>query len=193
MLATLLAQQQRKYRYWLAALTLMLVLTFVLSLELGAVGVGIEALWRTVSPLEQQVFWQLRLPRTLLAMLVGASLALCGAVLQVLLHNPLAEPGLMGISSGASLAAVLTLFLSAYFGWSLPYWSLSLAAFIGALIVTLLLLVLSRRRLGPSALLLLGVAIGILANAILTWLLYMADDASLRSFLFWMMGSLSFL
>lgn len=190
MLATLLAQQQRKYRYWLAALTLMLALTLVLSLELGAVGVGIEALWRTVSPLEQQVFWQLRLPRTLLAILVGASLALCGAVLQVLLHNPLAEPGLMGISSGASLAAVLTLFLSTYFGWSLPYWSLSLAAFIGALIVTLLLLVLSRRRLGPGALLLFGVAIGILANAILTWLLYMADDASLRSFLFWMMGSL---
>ena len=190
MLTVLIKQQQRKYQLWLWALSLTLLCAAILSLQLGAVGVGIEALWREVSPLEQQVFWQLRLPRTLLAILVGASLALCGAVLQVLLHNPLAEPGLIGISSGASLAAVLTLSLSAALGVSLPYWSLSLAAFVGALIVTLLLLALARRRLGPGALLLFGVAIGLLANAVLTWLLYLADDASLRSFLFWMMGSL---
>ncbi len=190
MLATLFQQQQRKYRYWLLGLGLALLVAMLLSLQLGAVGVGIEALWQPVSGLEQQVFWQLRLPRTLLAVLVGASLALCGAVLQVLLHNPLAEPGLIGISSGASLAAVLTLSLSVHLGLSLPYWSLSLAAFFGALLVTLLLLALARRRLGPGALLLFGVAVGILANAVLTWLLYLADDASLRSFLFWMMGSL---
>lgn len=190
MLAALIKQQQRKYRLWLLVLTVALLMAALLSLQLGAVGVGIEALWRPVSPLESQVFWQLRLPRTLLAVLVGASLALSGAVLQVLLHNPLAEPGLIGISSGASLAAVLTLSLSASFGVVLPYWSLSLAAFVGALVVTLLLMALARRRLGPGALLLFGVAIGIFANAILTWLLYLADDASLRSFLFWMMGSL---
>ncbi|ART83679.1 vitamin B12 ABC transporter permease BtuC [Oceanisphaera profunda] len=190
MLAALIKQQKRKYHLWLFALTTALLGAMLLSLQLGAVGVGIDALWRPVSALEQQVFWQLRLPRTLLAVLVGASLALCGAVLQVLLHNPLAEPGLIGISSGASLAAVLTLSLSASLGVSLPYWSLSLAAFVGALVVTMLLMALARRRLGPGALLLFGVAIGILANAILTWLLYLADDASLRSFLFWMMGSL---
>lgn len=190
MLEALLQQQQRKYQYWLCGLGLALLASMLLSLQLGAVGVGIEALWRPVSALEQQVFWQLRLPRTLLAVLVGASLALCGAVLQVLLHNPLAEPGLIGISSGASLAAVLTLSLSVSLGITLPYWSLSLAAFVGALLVTLLLLALARRRLGPGALLLFGVAVGILANAVLTWLLYLADDASLRSFLFWMMGSL---
>ena len=190
MLAVLIKQQKRKYQLWLLALTLALLGAVLLSLQLGAVSVGVEVLWRPVSALEQQVFWQLRLPRTLLAVLVGASLALSGAVLQVLLHNPLAEPGLIGISSGASLAAVLTMSLSASLGFVLPYWSLSLAAFVGALIVTLLLLALARRRLGPGALLLFGVAIGILANAILTWLLYLADDASLRSFLFWMMGSL---
>ncbi|MFD1008150.1 vitamin B12 ABC transporter permease BtuC [Oceanisphaera ostreae] len=190
MLAILFQQQQRKYRYWLGGLGLALLASMLLSLQLGAVGVGIEALWQPVSALEEQVFWQLRLPRTLLAVLVGASLALCGAVLQVLLHNPLAEPGLIGISSGASLAAVLTLSLSVSLGITLPYWSLSLAAFVGALLVTLLLLALARRRLGPGALLLFGVAVGILANAVLTWLLYLADDASLRSFLFWMMGSL---
>lgn len=190
MLAVLIKQQRRKYQLWLLALTLALLGAVLLSLQLGAVSVGVEVLWRPVSALEQQVFWQLRLPRTLLAVLVGASLALSGAVLQVLLHNPLAEPGLIGISSGASLAAVLTMSLSASLGFALPYWSLSLAAFVGALIVTLLLLALARRRLGPGALLLFGVAIGILANAILTWLLYLADDASLRSFLFWMMGSL---
>ncbi|WP_375055182.1 vitamin B12 ABC transporter permease BtuC [Zobellella sp. DQSA1] len=191
-LSALLIQQQYKYRYWLLGLGAALLLAVLLSLQLGAVGVGIEALWRPVSALEQQVFWQLRLPRTLLAVLVGASLALCGAVLQVLLHNPLAEPGLMGISSGASLAAVLTLSLSTHFGLQLPYWSLSLAAFAGALVVTLLLLALARRRLGQGALLLFGVAVGIFANAIITWLLYLADDASLRTFLFWMMGSLGY-
>jgi vitamin B12 transport system permease protein len=189
-LTALLTTQQRKYRHWLLVLSLVLATAMLLSLQLGAVGVGIEALWRPVSALEQQVFWQLRLPRTLLAMLVGASLALCGAVLQVLLHNPLAEPGLIGISSGASLAAVLTLSLGAWFGLALPWWSLSLAAFGGALVVTTLLMVLARRRLGQGALLLFGVAVAIFANAILTWLLYLADDASLRTFLFWMMGSL---
>lgn len=192
LLAALLNQQQRKYRFWLLGLGLALLGAMLLSLQLGAVGVGIEALWRPVSALEQQVFWQLRLPRTLLAILVGASLALCGAVLQVLLHNPLAEPGLIGISSGASLAAVGTLALSAHLGLALPYWSLSLAAFIGALVVTGLLLSLARRRLGQGALLLFGVAVGIFANAIMTWLLYLADDASLRTFLFWMMGSLGY-
>lgn len=191
-LSALLIRQQQKYRYWLLGLGLALAAAVLLSLQLGAVGVGIEALWRPVSALEQQVFWQLRLPRTLLAVLVGASLALCGAVLQVLLHNPLAEPGLIGISSGASLAAVLTLFFSARLGLVLPYWSLSLAAFAGALVVTGLLLALARRRLGQGALLLFGVAVAIFANAILTWLLYLADDASLRTFLFWMMGSLGY-
>lgn len=188
----LFGTQQRRYRRWLLSLAVVLMAAVILSLQSGAVGVGLDVLWRPVSALEQQVFWQLRLPRTLLAVLVGASLALCGAVLQVLLHNPLAEPGLIGISSGASLAAVLTLSLAGWLGWHLPHWGVSLAAFVGALVVTLLLMLLSRRRLGQGALLLFGVAVGIFANAILTWLLYLADDASLRTFLFWMMGSLGY-
>lgn len=188
----LLGRQHLRYRRWLLALVLVLLGAVLLSLQSGAVGVGLDVLWRPVSALEQQVFWQLRLPRTLLAVLVGGSLALCGAVLQVLLHNPLAEPGLIGISSGASLAAVLTLSLAGWLGWQLPHWGVSLAAFAGALVVTVLLLLLARRRLGQSGLLLFGVAVGIFANAILTWLLYLADDASMRTFLFWMMGSLGY-
>ncbi|GAA3527423.1 vitamin B12 ABC transporter permease BtuC [Zobellella aerophila] len=193
MLALPLQQQQDRQKRWLWGLVLALLFSAALSLHLGAFELGLDALWRELSPLERQVFWQLRLPRTLLAILVGASLALCGAVLQVLLHNPLAEPGLIGISSGASLAAVSTLALGANLELVLPYWSLSLAAFLGAWLVTLALLTLARRQwLGPGQLLLFGVAVGIFANAIMTWLLYLADDASLRTFLFWMMGSLGY-
>lgn len=185
----LLARQQRRHRLLLAALLLALVAIWLLSLSLGAFPI-----WSLSSDdaMGWQVFWSLRLPRTLLAMAVGAALAMSGATLQVLLHNPVAEPGLLGISSGAGMAAMLVLQLAATTGLPLSPVALTVASFAGAMLVTGLLVRLAhRQRLDMARLLLLGIAISIIANAVMTWLMYFASDVSLRQFMFWMMGSLA--
>jgi ABC-type cobalamin transport system, permease component len=165
----------------------------MISLSSGSYHIGVADWWHGLSQIQQQVILELRLPRTLLAIAVGGGLALCGAVLQILLHNPVAEPGLIGISSGASFLAVFFIFIGHHSGIAIPAWGISVAAFIGALLITLLLLRLSYRgQLGSSRLLLLGVAIGIATNALTTWLLYFSDDQALREIMFWMMGSLAY-
>ena len=193
MVDALLRQQRRVQRNWLWLLALLLVVIFALNLLVGPI--SWQQLWAEegTARLSQQVLWQLRLPRACLALLIGAGLAMSGCVLQTLLHNPLAEPGLIGVSSGASLAAVLALFFSQRLAWVLPPWGVPVAAFLGASAVTgTLLLLASRGRLDNVRLLLLGVAIGICGSAITTWLLYFSNDQSLREIMFWMMGSLAY-
>ncbi|HAT05709.1 MAG TPA: vitamin B12 ABC transporter permease BtuC, partial [Aeromonas salmonicida] len=190
MYLSLLARQQRWQRGWLFCLTLLTLLLFFFSLIWGEF---MLLPWQPMGDLEQRILLELRLPRALLALLAGAALACGGAVLQVMLHNPVAEPGLLGVSSGAGLAAMVAMAVAKSLGIYLPGWGLSLAAFGGALAVTMLLIRLARRaRLGHTRLLLFGVAIGILTNAAMTWLMYFADDGSLREYMFWMMGSLSY-
>ena len=122
MVESLFLRQHRLQRSWLWFLTLLLLLLFVSSLVVGPV--SLHQLWASdgTSTLAQQVLLQLRLPRACLAVLLGAGLAMSGCVLQTLLHNPLAEPGLIGVSSGASLMAVLALFVSQQLGYLLPAW-----------------------------------------------------------------------
>ncbi|MFM4717916.1 vitamin B12 ABC transporter permease BtuC [Aeromonas bivalvium] len=190
MFTTLIARQRRLQRRLLLGLLCLTLLLLLLSLSVGAFMV---LPWQPLGPLEQQILLELRLPRALLALLAGAALACGGAVLQIMLHNPVAEPGLLGVSSGAGLAAMVAMALARGADMALPGWALSLAAFAGALLVTLLLLLAARRaHLGSARLLLLGVAIGILTNAAMTWLMYFADDGSVREFMFWMMGSLAY-
>ena len=186
-------KQRWQRQIWLTALLTCLLVAILISLSSGSYQIGLTDWWHGLSETQQQVIWQLRLPRTLLAIAVGGGLALCGAVLQILLHNPVAEPGLIGISSGASLLAVIVIFVGHQWGIMIPAWGISVSAFIGALLVTLLLLRLSQRgQIGGSRLLLLGVAIGIASNALTTWLLYFSDDQALREIMFWMMGSLAY-
>ena len=161
---------------------------FLMSLVYVSVGeVFISPLseWTTF---EQQLIFQLRLPRLLSAIVIGAALALSGAVLQVLLGNVLAEPGVLGISGGASVAmALLLIFVPSFAtaGW------LMLAAIIGALLFTLILISIAKTmRLTTSRLLLVGVALGILSSSILTWFFYFSDDFNLRQLMYWLMGSI---
>ena len=190
MYLALIRRQQRWQRRWLLLLSLLTLALFLLSLALGEF---VLLPWQPLGDLELRILLELRLPRALLALLAGASLACGGAVLQVMLHNPVAEPGLLGVSSGAGLAAMVAMAVAKGLGLYLPGWGLSLAAFGGALVVTMLLIRLARRaRLGHGRLLLFGVAIGILTNAAMTWLMYFADDGALREFMFWMMGSLAY-
>jgi iron complex transport system permease protein len=143
----------------------------------------------------QSILLDIRLPRVILAIIVGAALAVSGAAMQGLFRNPLADPGLVGISSGAALAAVIVIVLVpsiATIPKSLNIYLIPLAAFIGSLLVTLLVHQLSQvhGKTEVSTLLLAGIAINAIAGAGTGLLTYMADDTQLRILTFWSMGSL---
>ena len=129
------------------------------------------------------VLWELRLPRVLLAAAAGASLALGGLLLQAVFRNPLAEPYLLGLSSGGALGAVIALAAGA----SSVIWP----ALAGSLMVSAVVLLLCRRRIASDlpSLLLAGVALGALAQCFTTALILRFDPGALRSILFWLMGS----
>ena len=142
------------------------------------------------------VFTTIRLPRLLLGVAAGAGLGLAGALMQGLFRNPLADPGLVGVSSGAALAAGLTIVLGAALMPELPRqlgsWALVLTAFLGGLGVTALIYLLAQTATGThvALMLLAGIAINALAGAGMGYLSTIATDEQLRSVQFWMLGSL---
>lgn len=184
---TLLSQQisaaQRRATVWLSGLLLFCLILLIISLCAGERWIA-PTQWLT--PDGQLFFWQLRLPRSLAVMLVGAALAVAGAAMQALFTNPLAEPGLLGVSGGAGVGLVLCIFT----GSNSPG-MMSLAAICGALLVTLILLRLARRQLSTSRLLLAGVALGIICSALMTWAVYFSSNLDLRQLMYWMMGGFS--
>ena len=139
---------------------------------------------------------QIRMPRTLLGLAVGAVLALCGVAMQGLFRNPLADPGLIGVSSGAALGAAVAIVGGAAMGGMpevfAPY-LLSLCAFLGGLVVTALVYRLGRRngQTSVTTMLLAGIALNALAFACIGLFTYLADDATLRTLTFWNLGSLN--
>jgi vitamin B12 transport system permease protein len=176
-------QRERRDRRWLVGLSLLLVMICVFSLSAGE-----NWLWpnQWLGSEARLFVWQLRLPRAIAVILVGASLAVAGAVMQSLFENPLAEPGLLGVANGAGVALVLCVMLG---HGILPVWVMSLAAIAGALIVTFFLLTISRkRRLTNARMLLVGVAIGIVCSALMTWAIYFSSNLDLRQLMYWMMG-----
>ncbi|ARD61193.1 vitamin B12 ABC transporter permease BtuC [Kosakonia radicincitans DSM 16656] len=174
--------QQQRNRRWLGGLLLLLLFSVFISLCAGEQWIAPGG-WFT--PDGQLFVWQIRLPRTLAVVLVGAALALCGAVMQALFENPLAEPGLLGVSSGAGVGLIAAVLLG---GGMLPGWVLGVCAIAGALIVTLILLRFARRHLTTSRLLLAGVALGIICTALMTWAVYFSTSFDLRQLMYWMMG-----
>lgn len=142
------------------------------------------------------ILWVIRLPRVITSLLVGASLALCGTALQGLFRNPLADPSIIGISAGAAFSAALVIvaassFVSLASGW-LAGSLLSLATFTGAVVSTFLIFALARQkhRTNVATMLLGGIALNALASACTGLLIFIADDAQLRSITFWTLGSL---
>lgn len=179
---TFVARQRRLERLALIIMSLALLAILVVSLSAGDIWIPPT---RWLSEEGQLFIWQIRFPRTLAVLLVGAALALCGTVMQALFANPLAEPGLLGISSGAGVALIAGLLLGQ---GSLPGWSLGLCAIAGAFIVTLILLRFARRHLSTSRLLLAGVALGMICSALMTWAVYFSSSLDLRQLMYWMMG-----
>lgn len=158
---------------------------------------GLESAEQVLSVRDRIIILDIRLPRAVLGMLVGASLAVSGAVMQGLFRNPLADPGLVGVSSGASLGAVLLIVLGTTFFGPLfavfGFYALPVAAFSGGLVTTLLLYKIATRsgQTSVATMLLAGIALGALAGAVTGVLIFMADDKQLRDLTFWGLGSLA--
>ena len=195
-------------RVLLGALSVLLLLAFWLALALGPVSLPLletlRALGRLVglplagSELAQAelIVAQIRLPRALLGLCVGAVLALSGVAMQGLFRNPLADPGLIGVSSGAALGAAVAIVGGAAFGGlpdALAPYLLSACAFAGGLGVTALVYRLGRRdgQTSVATMLLAGIALTALAGAAIGLFTYLADDATLRTLTFWNLGSLN--
>jgi iron complex transport system permease protein len=191
-----------RFRLLLLGLAVLLALSCALSLVFGAAQVPLE---RVLAILARQLFgiepavavsigqdsivWQLRAPRVLLGALVGAGLALVGTALQAVTRNPLADPHLLGVSSGAAFGAVLVVL---YLGEFAGMLSLPLAAFVGAMASMLLVLAIASRggRLHSERLLLAGVAVSFVMMAASNLLLYLGNPHAASSVLFWMLGGL---
>ncbi len=186
-----------------ALLTGLLLLSAVLNLMLGAVPVPLSQLVAslvpgvTADPAAALVIGEIRLPRALAAMAVGAALAVSGAVLQALFRNPLADPGLLGVSTGAALGAALWFVggagvAAAAAPAALPF-LLPLASFLGALAAIGMVLALGQRA-GPNAtilMLLLGIGVNALGGAMIGVATYLSSDTELRALSIWLLGTLA--
>ncbi|WP_138989345.1 iron ABC transporter permease [Larkinella sp. C7] len=198
----------RSSGWWLnGLLAVLLIVVMIWSVGIGAVSIPIPDVlaillkqmgWEVgvVETQQETVLTVIRLPRILLGVLVGAVLGISGAAIQGLFRNPLADPGLIGISSGASVMAVLMIVLQLRVFSDLSslsgLYALSLAAFAGAVGTTLLVYTLARKngRTVVSTMLLVGVAINVFCEALRGLMMYLADDAQLRAISYWSLGSL---
>ncbi|MGJ0193265.1 FecCD family ABC transporter permease [Pantoea sp. RRHST58] len=178
---------------WLALMLASMLAAMALAANLGAMPLSLRALWRApLSDMVWQIWLHIRLPRVLLAVLIGMALAVSGALMQGLFRNPLADPGLLGISSGAGLAVAIAILLPLTLPPLLALWLPTLAAFLGSLAVMALIFSLSQRAQGSLArLLLVGIAINALCGAAVGVLSWLSNDQQLRQLSLWGMGSLS--
>ncbi|MCD7109149.1 iron ABC transporter permease [Rhizobium sp. DKSPLA3] len=199
--------RSRLARLLIVALVGVTILAFGASVMTGAADASIGNLLRWLTGTETAetalslrdriIILDIRLPRAVLGLLVGAALAVSGAVMQGLFRNPLADPGLVGVSAGAGLGAVLTIVLGAsVFGplfALVGIYALPVAAFLGALLTTFLLYRIATRggQTSVATMLLAGVALAALAGAVTGVLIFVADDKQLRDLTFWGLGSLA--
>lgn len=199
--ASLESRTQRRVRLAMGFCGMALAMLAVLSIARGAVSVPLGDLPRILFGAGEGVerhaliVMSIRLPRTILVMLVGAALALSGAIMQGLFRNPLADPGLVGVSSGAALAAGITIVLGDLIigakAGTLPFALLPFGAFLGGLASTFLLYGIATRRGRTSiaTMLLAGIALGALSGAMSGFLSFLSDDRQLRDLTFWALGS----
>ncbi|WP_353228743.1 FecCD family ABC transporter permease [Pseudomonas qingdaonensis] len=192
-----------RYRLMLLVLSGLLLVSCVLSLGFGSAPVPVEVVARVllfkvfgIAPEvpawtagQEHIVWLIRVPRMLLGALVGGGLAMIGAVLQAVTRNPLADPHLLGVTSGATLGAVLVVL---HVGELIGVLTLPLAAFVGALCSMLLVLAIASRhgRLDSDRLLLCGVAVAFVMMALANLLLFMGDHRASSAVMFWMLGGL---
>ena len=159
----------------------------VIAILLGQIGIDLPVEYTSR---QETVLLVIRLPRVVMGVLIGASLGISGTVIQGVFRNPLASPGLIGVSSGAAAGAAIAIVTGINV---LGIWTLPFAAFWGGLGTAMVVYRFARRGgfTDITTLLLVGIAVNALMGAIVSFLSFISDDAQLRSIVFWMMGSLS--
>lgn len=185
-------------------LLFLVVLLSLVSSKYGAVEITSQEIWNAIvhqfngteiSDLNERIFIQIRLPRVIMGIFVGAVLAVGGVLMQALFRNPIVEPGLVGTSSGAAFGAALYFVLGASFNMNLGEWTLPVAACIGGIVATAMVFYLSQSRKNNKSsvvsLLLTGIAINALFLSGVGFLSYIAKDPQARSITFWNLGTLS--
>ena len=186
-----------------AALAVLLVVGILLSAGLGQLPIGpaevagsvlralgIDNPWAPADDLLENTLWQIRFPRVAMSLLVGALLAVAGALMQAIFGNPLAEPGVVGVSSGAALGAAATItFGLTFFG----VWTTAIAAFAGGLAATLIVYATARAqgRTELVTLLLTGIAVNAFAGAGLALMMFAGSTSSREQIVFWQLGSMN--
>jgi iron complex transport system permease protein len=177
---------------------LLLAIAVTIAVGVGSVSLGPGTVWRVIfdhlsgrqqASTAEEIVWQIRLPRVLLAAVVGAGLTTAGTVVQVLVRNALADPFLLGISSGASVGATTVLLFGAFA--SLGLWALSFGSILGALGAMIAVFVVSRQdgRLAPLQLTLCGVVLAGLFESVTSFLIFRGNPQATQSVLFWLLGS----
>jgi iron complex transport system permease protein len=175
-------------------LFILLLVCIFAGISLGSTGGGFKWVWNSVmgqtatDSMLNTIIWQIRFPRVLMAVLVGATLSLGGLVFQALLRNPLAEPYILGISGGSAIGAIIGILA----GLSL-FPGVSFLAFSGSVVILLLILAMSSGQsiLKKDSLLLSGVIINAFCAAVIMFLISMAHDTKIHNIMFWLMGDLS--
>lgn len=176
-----------------AALLPVLLIVFLLALNVGPVEISLGKAWRdwigSQTTIETLILFDLRLPRALLALTIGATLGLAGAALQGLLRNPLAEPGIIGVSNGAALGAVVVF----YYGLSgLAWFMLPLGGLLGAVTAVAVIFLLVGKSRSTITLILAGIAINAIGGAMIALALnFAASPYAMQEIVFWLLGSVA--
>ena len=199
-----MGNQNKQYKGTFSILLILLIVIVLISMKYGAVYISMDEIFSSLAKyfrgsedmtLNERIFLQIRLPRAILCVFVGATLAVGGVLMQALFRNPIVEPGLVGTSSGAAFGAAFYFVLGGIFKFNAGEWTLPIAACAGGILSTSLVFLLSQsKQTGKSsiiALLLTGIAINALFMSGVGFLSYIARDPQARSITFWNLGTLS--
>lgn len=173
-------------------LIVLIVLLIIINILAGSVRVPIESLFSVnIDKVYRSIIWDIRIPRILAALILGGALAVSGYLLQTFFSNPIAGPFVLGISSGAKLVVALTMIMFLKWNFSIGSVTLIIAAFIGALISTGFILIVSKGVRSMSMLVICGVMIGYLCSAVTDFVVTFADDSNIVNLHNWSLGSFS--
>lgn len=188
--------RRAKYTAVFLALLGALAIITVLNINIGSVPISIGEIARILfqkmgNHTQVSIIWKIRLPRILMAALLGGALSLSGFLLQTFFANPIAGPFVLGISSGAKMVVALTMiYFVGAFG-SVSSWTLIIAAFVGSLLSVGFILIISHRLKGMATLLVAGIMIGYICSAITDFVVTFADDSDIVNLHGWSLGSFS--
>ncbi len=191
-------REKRRKRITLvtAALIAALLLFLILNICLGSVSISLSELPQLLfgsggGETERRILWELRIPRSLMAVILGGGLALSGLLLQSFFENPIAGPFVLGISSGAKLIVAGMLVISLKAGFTLSSFGMVAAAFAGSMMIVGILLLISRKLAGGATLLVAGIMVGYICSAVTDLLIELSEDQNVVSLHNWSMGTFS--